>query len=138
MKYSEMEIGWKIALWIIIGLAAIGWITSINDAIEKSNNSSDCIAAYCVNDASDGAYCSYHRKSSFYSIYDNNDKADYYRTPDTEKQEDIPYYDNDWLYGEDYFDIEMYGNPEDFYDDYYDDFWDYEEAEEYYYSHGGQ
>ena len=29
-------------------------------------------------------------------------------------------------------------HPEDFYDWYYDDFWDYEEAEEYYYSHGGK
>ena len=29
-------------------------------------------------------------------------------------------------------------NPEDFYDWYYDDFFDYEEAEDYYYSHGGE
>ena len=31
-----------------------------------------------------------------------------------------------------------FSDPEDFYEYYYDDFWDYEEAEEYYYSHGGQ
>ena len=31
-----------------------------------------------------------------------------------------------------------YSNPEDFYDDNYYDFFDYEEAEDYYYEHGGQ
>jgi|GEM_PF-3400794 len=34
-------------------------------------------------------------------------------------------------------DTEYFSDPEDFYDYYYDDFLDYEEAEEYYYSHGG-
>ncbi len=33
--------------------------------------------------------------------------------------------------------VEGFSNPEDFYDWYYDDFFDYEEAEDYYYSHGG-
>lgn len=31
-----------------------------------------------------------------------------------------------------------YYHPDDFYYDYYDDFYDYEEAEDYYYSHGGK
>lgn len=34
-------------------------------------------------------------------------------------------------------DVSDYYSPEDFYDDYYDDFFDYEEAEDYYYEHGG-
>ena len=34
-------------------------------------------------------------------------------------------------------DVSDYYSPEDFYDDYYDDFFDYEEAEDYYYDHGG-
>ena len=35
-------------------------------------------------------------------------------------------------------DVESYRNPEDFYDDNYYDFFDYEEAAEYYYEHGGK
>lgn len=35
-------------------------------------------------------------------------------------------------------DVGDFSHPEDFYDWYYDDFYDYEEAEEYYYSHGGR
>ncbi len=35
-------------------------------------------------------------------------------------------------------DAKSYDNPEDFYDDCYDDFFDYEEAEDYYYEHGGR
>ena len=34
-------------------------------------------------------------------------------------------------------DTKYFSDPEDFYDYYYDDFLDYEEAEDYYYSHGG-
>lgn len=34
--------------------------------------------------------------------------------------------------------VEGYSDPEDFYDDYWDDFFDYEDAEDYYYSHGGK
>lgn len=34
--------------------------------------------------------------------------------------------------------VEGYIDPEDFYDDYWDDFFDYEDAEDYYYSHGGK
>lgn len=34
--------------------------------------------------------------------------------------------------------VDGFSNPEDFYDWYYDDFFDYEEAEDYYYSHGGR
>lgn len=34
-------------------------------------------------------------------------------------------------------DVSGYYDPEDFYEWYYDDFSDYEEAEEYYYEHGG-
>lgn len=34
-------------------------------------------------------------------------------------------------------DVSGYYDPEDFYDWYYDDFGDFEEAEEYYYEHGG-
>ena len=33
--------------------------------------------------------------------------------------------------------VDGFSNPEDFYDWYYDDFFDYYEAEDYYYSHGG-
>ena len=35
------------------------------------------------------------------------------------------------------FDVDAFRNPEDFYDWYIDDFIDFEEAEEYYYDHGG-
>ena len=35
-------------------------------------------------------------------------------------------------------DAKSYNNPEDFYDDNYYDFFDYEEAEDYYYEHGGE
>lgn len=35
------------------------------------------------------------------------------------------------------FDMKGYTSFDDFYDDYYDDFWDIDEAEEYYYDHGG-
>lgn len=38
---------------------------------------------------------------------------------------------------DDPFEARDYADPEDFYDDYYDDFYDYDEAEEYYYEHGG-
>ena len=34
--------------------------------------------------------------------------------------------------------VDGFSNPEDFYDWYYDDFFDYYEAEDYYYSHGGR
>ena len=34
--------------------------------------------------------------------------------------------------------VDDFTNPEDFYDWCYDDFFDYEEAEDYYYSHGGE
>lgn len=34
--------------------------------------------------------------------------------------------------------VEGFSNPEDFYDWYWDDFFDYEDAEDYYYSHGGK
>lgn len=59
---------------------------------------------------------------------------------------DVKDYRNDpWAYNptkkfepiEDDFDVEDYYSPEDFYEDYYDDFFDYEEAEDYYYEHGG-
>ncbi len=143
MRYSELERGWKIALWVIIGLAAIGWLTIINDAIEMANEPDDCAAPYCVNEVSYGSYCSLHRKSNYSSStykYSSRDTTTtgYDYIPETKSSKDSTHYDNDWLFGEDYFDVDMYGNPEDFYDDYYDDFWDYEEAEEYYYSHGGQ
>ncbi len=36
------------------------------------------------------------------------------------------------------FDVDAFSNPEDFYDWYMDDFIDLEEAEDYYYSHGGE
>lgn len=38
---------------------------------------------------------------------------------------------------DDPFEAHEYGDPEDFYEDYGDNFDDYEEAEEYYYEHGG-
>lgn len=41
------------------------------------------------------------------------------------------------LKASDPFEAREYAAPEDFYDDYQDDFDDYEEAEEYYYEHGG-
>ena len=34
--------------------------------------------------------------------------------------------------------VDGFSNPEDFYDWYWDDFFDYEDAEDYYYSHGGE
>ncbi|MBS6832581.1 MAG: hypothetical protein KH216_07160 [Clostridiales bacterium] len=36
---------------------------------------------------------------------------------------------------DDYFNVDDYNDPEDFYEDYYDDFWDYYDAEEYFYEH---
>ena len=36
------------------------------------------------------------------------------------------------------FDVDDFNNPEDFYDWYWDDFVDYEDAEDYYYEHGGR
>lgn len=41
------------------------------------------------------------------------------------------------LYGDDPFEAREYADPEDFYEDWGDNFDDYEEAEEYYYEHGG-
>lgn len=41
------------------------------------------------------------------------------------------------LIEDDPFEAAEYGSPEDFYEDYGDDFDDFEEAEEYYYEHGG-
>lgn len=41
------------------------------------------------------------------------------------------------MIGDDPFEAHEYGDPEDFYEDYGDNFDDYEEAEEYYYEHGG-
>ena len=41
------------------------------------------------------------------------------------------------LIEDDPFEAHEYGDPEDFYEDYGDNFDDYEEAEEYYYEHGG-
>ncbi len=38
---------------------------------------------------------------------------------------------------EDDYDISEYSNPDDFYDDNYDNFFDYEDAEDYWYDHGG-
>lgn len=34
--------------------------------------------------------------------------------------------------------VEGFSDPEDFYDEYWDDFFDYEDAEDYYYDHGGR
>lgn len=36
---------------------------------------------------------------------------------------------------DDYFNVDDYDDPEDFYEDYYNDFWDYYDAEEYFYEH---
>ena len=43
--------------------------------------------------------------------------------------------EEEWM--DDPFEAHEYGDPEDFYEDYGDNFDDYEEAEEYYYEHGG-
>lgn len=40
-------------------------------------------------------------------------------------------------YDGDMFDVDSFYDPEDFYEEYQDDFYDYEEAEEYFYAHGG-
>lgn len=146
MRYSELERGWKIALWVIIGLAALGWLSIINETIDTANEPDDCAAIACDRTPGYSGYCSYHEYGRYvqekneysYSYSPETTAKSYEYTPDTNSSRDTTYYDNDWLFGEDYFDVDMYGNPEDFYDDYYDDFWDYEEAEEYYYSHGGQ
>ena len=45
--------------------------------------------------------------------------------------------DVDDEYDDDPFEAREYGNPDDFYYDFYEEFDDYEEAEEYYYEHGG-
>ncbi len=41
-------------------------------------------------------------------------------------------------FSSDEYDVEYYSDPEEFYYWHMDDFYDYEEAEEYYYSHGGK